>query len=143
MPTQIVVECLDVLLPALTKMINLSLESGCFPESWKHADVHPRLRSKSEATFPNLRSISNLTFVSKLFERVVFNQTQNHLTLNCLYPKAQYSYREFHSTETALLRIKNEYEQTASYSLGSILDLSVAFDTVDHVILLNRININI
>ena len=39
MPTQIVVECLDVLLPALTKMINLSLESRCFPESWKHADV--------------------------------------------------------------------------------------------------------
>ena len=120
MPTQIVLDCLDVLLPALTKMINLSLESGCFPESWKHADVHPRLKKpKSEATFPNLRSISNLTFVSKLVERVVFNQTHNHLTLNCLYPKAQSSYREFHSTETALLRIKNEYEQTASYSLGS------------------------
>jgi len=114
MPNQIVLECLDVLLPALTKMINLSLESGCFPESWKHADVHSRLRKpKSEATFPNLRPISNLTFVSKLVERVVFNQTHNHLTLNCLYdPKAQSSYREFHSTETALLRIKNDILRT-------------------------------
>ena len=65
MPIQIVVECLDVLLPALTRMINLSLESGCFNESWKHADVHPRLKKpKSKATFPNLRPISNLTFVS-------------------------------------------------------------------------------
>ena len=92
MPTQIVVECLDVLFPALTKMINLSLESGCFPESWKYADVHPRLKKpKSEASFPNLRPISNLTFVSKLAERVVFNQTHNYLTLNCLYPKARIS----------------------------------------------------
>ena len=109
MPTQIVVECLDVLLPALTRMIYLSLESGCILESWKHADVHPRLKKpKSEATFPNLRPISSLTFVSKLPKRVVFNQTHNHLTLNCLYPKVQSSYREFHSTETALLRIKND-----------------------------------
>ena len=109
MPTQIVVECLDVLLPALTKMINLFLESRCFPESGKHADVRPRLKKpKSEATFPNLRPISKLTFVSKLTERAVFNQTHNHLTLNRLYPKEQSSYRKFHSTETALLRIKND-----------------------------------
>ena len=146
MPTQIVVECLDVLLPGLTKMINLSLESGCFPESWKHADVHPRLKKpKSEATFPNLRPISNLIFVSKLVERVVFNQTHNHVTLNCLYPKAQSSYREFHSTETALLRIKNDILMKMNkqhLTLLVLLDLSAAFDTVDHVILLNRLNSN-
>lgn len=147
MPTQFVVECLDVLLPAHIKMINLSLESGCFPESWKHADVHPRLKKpKSEATFPNLRPISNLTFVSKLVERVVFNQTHNHLTLNCLYdPKAQSSYRQFHSTETALLRIKNDILMKMNkqhLTLLVLLDLSAAFDTVDHVILLNRLNSN-
>ena len=69
MPTQIVFECLCVLLPALTKRISLSLESGCFPESWEHADVCPRLKKpKSDASFPNLHPISNLTFVSKLTE---------------------------------------------------------------------------
>ena len=146
MPTQIVVACLDVLLPALTRMINPSLESGCFPESCKHADVHPRLKKpKSEATFPNLRPISNLTFVSKLAERVVFNQTHNHITLNCLYPKAQSSYREFHSTETALLRIKNDILMNMKkqhLTLFVLLDFSATFDTVDHVILLNRLNSN-
>ena len=146
MPTQIVVECLDVLLPALTKMINLSLETACFPESWKHADVRPRLKKpKSEATFPNLRPISNLTFVSKLTERAVFNQTHNHLTLDCLYPKAQSSYREFHSTETALLRIKNDILMNLNkqhLTLLVLLDLIAAFDTVDHVMLLNRLNSN-
>ena len=45
MPTTLVVECLDVLLPVLTKMINLSLQSGCFADRWKHADVHPKLKS--------------------------------------------------------------------------------------------------
>ena len=119
-------------------MINLSLESGCFPESWKHADVHPRLKKpKSEATFPNLRPISNFTFVS--------NQTHNHLTLNCLYLKAQCSYREFHSTETALLRIKNDILMNMNkqhLTLLLLIDLTAAFDTVDHVILLNRLNSN-
>ena len=52
MPTHLVVECLDVLLPVLTRMINLSLESSCFPDSWKHAVVHPRLKKpKAEVIF--------------------------------------------------------------------------------------------
>ena len=107
MPTPLVVECLDVLLPALTRMINLSLQSGQFPNDWKLADVHPGLKkSKLETIFANLRPISNLTFTSKLTERAVFRQAHNHLTVHCLYPKLQSSYRKFHSTETALLRVK-------------------------------------
>ena len=109
MPTHLVVEYLDVLLPVVTRMINLSLQSSCFSDSWKHAIVHPRLKKpKAEVIFPNLRPVSNLTFVSKLTERAVFNQTHDHLMLHDLYPKAQSSYRECHSTETALLRIKND-----------------------------------
>ena len=64
MPTPLVVECLDVL-PVLTRMINLSLQSGQFPDIWKIADVHPGLKnSKLEITFTNLRPISNLAFTS-------------------------------------------------------------------------------
>ncbi|CAB3988397.1 Hypothetical predicted protein [Paramuricea clavata] len=95
MPTHLVVHCLDVLLPVITRMINLSLQSGCFPENWKLAKVHPGLKkSKAEVIFDNLRPISNLSFVSKLTERAVFNQTHDHLTAHKLYPKAQSSYRQ-------------------------------------------------
>ena len=124
-------------------MINLSLQSGCFADRWKHADVHPRLkRPKAEVIFPNLRPISNLTFVSKLTEHAAFSQTHNHLTIHDLYPKAQSSYRECHSTETALLRIKNDILMNMNrqhLTLLVLLDLSAAFDTVDHAILLNSL----
>lgn len=72
MPTPLVVGCLDVLVPVLTRILNLSLETGCFPDNWKQADVHPMLKKpRAEVIFYNLRPISNLSFVSKLVERPV------------------------------------------------------------------------
>ena len=144
MPTHLVVDCLDVLLPVITRMINLSLQSGCFHKNWKLAKVHPGLKkSTAEVVFDNLRPISNLSFVSKLTERAVFNQIHDHLTAHKLYPKAQSSYRQYHSTETALLRAKNDILMNMNkqhVTLLVLLDLSAAFDTVDHTILLNRLH---
>ena len=144
MPTPLVLECLDVLLPSITRMINLSLEEGIFPEPWKLADVHPRLKKPGgESEFMNLRPISNLTFVSKITERAVSNQINQHCEENNLYPKNQSSYRKFHSTETALLRVKNDILTSMNKQqvvLLVLLDMSSAFDTVDQTILLNRLN---
>ena len=144
MPTPLVVECLDALLPAITRMINLSLQGGTFPDNWKLADVKPRLKKTGvDALFTNLRPISNLSFASKLTEKAVFAQIHKHLTTNKLYPKAQSAYREFHSTETALLRVKNDILLNMNQqrvTLLVLLDLSAAFDTVDHTILLNRLS---
>ena len=72
MPTSLVVESLDVLLPVITRMLNLSLQNGNFPDTWKLADVRPRPKMAAEALFANLRPISNLQFASKLTERAVF-----------------------------------------------------------------------
>ena len=142
MPTPLVIECLDAPLPVIFRMINLSLQCGTFPDDWKLADVKPRLKKTgAQALFSNLRPISNLSFASKLTERAVFAQTHDHLITNKLYPKAQSAYCEFHSTETALLRVKNDILLNMNQqrvTLLILLYLSAAFDTVDHTILLNR-----
>ena len=133
-----------MLLPVLTRMVNS--QSGHFPDNWKQADVYPRLKKpNAEVIFNNLRLISNLSFVSKITERAVFSQVHDHLTVQRLYPKAQSSYREFHSTETALLRIKNGILMNMdqqNVTLLVLLDLSTAFDTVDHAILLDHLYSN-
>ena len=88
------------------------------------------------------RPISNLQFVSKLVERAAADQLQSYLVKNNLFPTLQSAYRPNHSTETALLKIKNDILMNMDKqhaTLLILLDLSAAFDTVDHQILLNRL----
>lgn len=130
-PTPLVVDCLDALLPAITRMINLYLQGRTFPDNWKLADVKLRLKKTGvDALFTNLRPISNLSFASKLTEKAVFAQMHKHLTTSKLYLKAQSAYREFHSTETTLLQVKNDIllNMNQHVTLLVLLDLSAAFD---------------
>ena len=148
MPTSLVIECLDVLCPVITRLINLSLDSRLFPDNWKHAEIRPGVTNNSscDPSFFNLRPISNLKFISKLIERAVSDQTHNHLSVHNLYPKNQSAYRELHSTETVLVRIKHNILMNMNQqhvTLLVTLDLiSAAFDTIDHVILLKRLHSN-
>ena len=80
-------ECLDTLLPVITFQINLSLEYGVFPDMWKEAIGYPLLKKVDlGSSFPNLRLISNLSYISKLTEKAVFQQLNNQLLINKLYP---------------------------------------------------------
>ena len=90
----------------------------------------------------NLRPISNLQFVSKITERAVFDQVYSYMTENNLFPVLQSAYRKGHSTEKALLRVVNyilSNMKKQHMSILVLLDLTVAFDTVDHAILLGRL----
>ena len=139
-------ECLDTLLPVIASQINLSLEYGVFPDMWKEAIGYPLLKKVDlGSSFPNLRLISNLSYISKLTEKAVCQQLNNHLLTNKLYPKLQSAYRKYHSTKTALLKVTNDILLNMSnqqVSLLVLLDLSAAFDTIDHSILLNRLKKN-
>lgn len=131
---------LEELLPVLTKMINGSLSSGVFPDEWRDALLLPLLKKQDlDLAFKNFRPISNLQFVSKLTENAVAIQMQSYMAANQLYPVLQSAYRQHHSTETALLKVKNDILMSMNnqhVTLLVLLDLSAAFDTVDHAILL-------
>ena len=143
MPTFMVLACLEELLPAVTCVLNSSLSLGHFPTSWKEAIVDPRLKKSGiDSSFPNLRPVSNLQFLSKLVERAVFNQTNEHMLKFQLYPLLQSAFRTGHSTETALLKVQNDIllnMDQQKVTLLVMLDLSAAFDTVNHQVLLNRL----
>jgi len=144
MPTSLVMDCIDVLLPITTKIINLSLESGLFADDWKCALVLPLLKKPGlDPLYKNYRPVSNLQYISKLTEKAVFEQIHTHMMTHSLYPEFQSSYRQNHSTETALAKVTNNIltkMNTQEVTLLVMLDLSAAFDTVNHSILLTRLN---
>ncbi len=143
MPTWLIKDCLEEILPTLTRIINLSLQLGDIPVSLKHAIIKPLLKKIGlELIDKNYRPVSNLTYLSKLIERAVVYQLLDHLKVNNLMDIYQSAYRMFHSTETALLKVRNDIlmEMDKRHTVMLVLlDLSAAFDTIDHTILLNRL----
>eukprot|EP00745_Piridium_sociabile_P040659 TRINITY_DN786_c0_g1_i8.p1 TRINITY_DN786_c0_g1~~TRINITY_DN786_c0_g1_i8.p1 ORF type:complete len:1132 (+),score=124.07 TRINITY_DN786_c0_g1_i8:119-3397(+) len=143
-PSALLFECLDVLLPYMTHVINSSLLSGCFPDIYKSSVIRPLIKKPSldHNCLNNYRPVSNLSFLSKLLERIVLFQLFSHLEQNHLLNSHQSAYRRGHSCETALLRIVNDLLlgfDNDKISVLALLDLSAAFDTIDHSILLTRL----
>ena len=98
----LVVGCLDVLLPVISQIINLSLSSGHFSDKWKEALVIPILKKPGlvPTQINNLHPVGNLHFISKLTERAVFDQIHRHMSRFALYQTLQSSYRRGHNTDT-------------------------------------------
>ena len=138
-PTSLLKDHITILTPIITKMINLSLQTGEFPTEWKLAFVKPLLKKPGLATtLKNYRPISNLSFISKITEWAVISQHKEHVEQNCLLPMMSSAYRQGHSTESALLKVQADIlhnMEQQRVTLLVLIDLSAAFDTVDHPIL--------
>ena len=137
LPTWLLKKCEDELIPVLSLIVNTSLSCAEFPKELKRAFLTPLIKEiiLDAEIFKKYRSVSNLSFLAKLIERIVCVQLVNHLDKNGLYEVFQSAYRQLHSTETALLRVQNDILQAVDSRGGAILvllDLSAAFDTIDH-----------
>lgn len=144
-PTFIVKDHLPVILPFITSMCNASLLEGHLPLSQRHAVIFPDLKKYNldPGDVKSYRPISNLTFMSKLVERAALSQLLPFLDANKLLPSLQFAYRPNHSTETAVLKVLSDIFSACDrgeLTLLGMLDLSAAFDTVDHDILLHRLS---
>ena len=144
-PVCLLTSCLPELLPIIVKIINGSLCSSSVSSSLKDALITPILKKPSldPEDLKNFRPVSNLPYISKIIERVVAAQLNKHMSENNLYEVFQSAYKKSHSNETALTRVQNDILRSLDEKrcvLLVLLDLSSAFDTVDHTLLLSRLS---
>ena len=106
-PASVLKQCTSVLLSVMTQIVNQSLNLAAFPDCFKLALLNPLLKKPTldVEVLSNFRPISNLMFMSKLTENVVASQLVNHISSNGLDEILQSAYKQFHSTETALVKV--------------------------------------
>ena len=132
------------ILPALTHIVNLSISQGEFPHSWKISKVVPLLKKGDPLLSQNYRPVALLPIFSKILERAIFLQLVNYLESNKLLNPNHHGCRQGHNTTTALLQMCDQWleEVDSDLMVGVMLvDLSAAFDMVDHSILLKKLDL--
>ena len=131
-------------MPVVTDIVNESLSTGVFPTCLKHSLIRPLLKKQDldRENLKNYRSIANIPFLSKVIEKAVVVQMNLYLETNKLIPLLQSAYRKHYFTETALLRVLDGILMSPDHREDVVLvmlDLSAAFDTLDHEILKSRL----
>ena len=137
-------DCLSVILSPLTDIINCSIHTSTFPDNWKEAEVIPILKDGDHEKAVNNTPLSLLAVASKVLERIVLNQLSAYLTKNNRLTSHQSCNKKVHPTETLnilftdkILEAMDKKQITALV----LLDLSKAFDSIDHARLLHKLSI--
>ncbi len=129
---------------SLTHIFNLTFSTGIIPDNLKVALITPIFKSNDTMRFKNYRPISVLVCFSKLLERLMISRLSKFIDKNKILSKHQYGFRKNRSTEHALTDFIDKITKATDegeYSIGIFLDLSKAFDTIDHKILIKNWNI--
>jgi hypothetical protein len=138
----VVKQCIDYLKKPLTDIYNLSLESGIFPEQLKIAKVIPVHKKGNKRDINNYRPIASL--FSKVLEKLVYNRIIVFIESNGIITDVQHGFRAKRSTETALQDFVNNVQTAVDNKMnpvGLFLDLSKAYDVLEHKLLLDKLNV--
>ena len=142
-PIRIIKQSSTIISPILSKYYNILMKAGIFPDVSKTGRITPIYKKDDAELLENYRPISTLPIFGKIFEKVIYSRLYNFLTSqNILYDK-QFGFRKSHSTNHAInhsiTHIKQEHERN-KYVLGIFIDLSKAFDTIDHQQLIQKLS---
>jgi hypothetical protein len=135
-PAQLLMNCLDEILPALVKLVNISFSTGSI-EGLKDSVITPLLKKQGldKEMLSNYRPVANILYLSKMIETNIAIQLNAHMDFNDLHIPYQSGYKPGHSCETLLLSINDDILKafdSGKCTVYLLLDLSAAFDTVDH-----------
>ena len=141
--TELLEEILPSCIEIITHIVNISLTKGLFANDWKTAIVHLLLKKPGNDLLKNnYRSVSNLNLLCKLVECCMLKHLISHYNTYSFIPDFQSAYRENYSTETSLIKMCNNIlwsMEKQQITMMATLDLSSAFNMVDHNILLNSL----